>query len=231
MAIRNPKQGRSAFSEAFADARKRGVSTFTFEGKRYSTKRADRPDEKLTVKDYGDESARMAGRTPKPDRTKSYVDAKRRDARAAASPQVKKRSSFDPREVEEGLEAVRPEEFLGGAGKIAATGLGLLGAGAAARAGMKRLAAKKAEREAVQGVTRNNRDLLYQEARRLRGEQRATARKEQLADRERQATQREVERMEAEGGRAFRKGGAVKKAQKSAAKPAAPRKPVRRRRP
>ena len=223
MAIRNPKQGRSAFSEAFANARKRGVSTFTFEGKRYTTERADRPNEG----------------TSRPDRTASYVEGKRRAARASSSPQVKSRPAFDPNEEELGLEAVRPEEFLGGAGKIAATGLGLLGAGAAARAGMKRLAARKAEREAVQGVTRSNRDPLMREAKLLREEQRAAARKEQLAGREREATQRDVERMESEGGRAFRKGGAVKKAQKpmasrkpaAKARPAAPRKPVRRRRP
>ena len=196
MGIRNPKQGRSAFSEAFADARKRGVSTFTFEGKRYTTERADRPNERLTVKDYGDESERMARRTPAP-------------------AQVKKRSSFNPKDVEKGLEPVRPEEFLGGAGKIAAAGLGALGAGAAVRAGMKRLAAKKAEREAVRGTVRSNRDPLMREAKALKQEQRAAARKEQLAGREREATQREVERMEGEGGRAYRKGGAVKAIKKT----------------
>ena len=197
MGIRNPKQGRSAFSEAFADARKRGVSTFTFEGERYTTKRADRPNERLTVKDYGDESERMARRTPAP-------------------AQVKKRSSFNPKDVEEGLEPVRPEEFLGGAGKIAAAGLGALGAGAAVRAGMKRLAARKAGQEAVRGTVRSNRDPLMREAKALKQEQRAAARKEQLAGREREATQRDVERMEGEGGRAYRKGGAVKASKKVA---------------
>lgn len=197
MGIRNPKQGRSAFAEAFDDARKRGVSSFTFEGKRYTTQRADRPNERLTVKDYGDESERMARRTPAP-------------------AQVKKRSSFNPEDVEEGLSPVRPEEFLGGAGKIAAAGLSALGAGAAVRAGMKRLAARKAEQEAIRGTVRSNRDPLLREAKALRQEQRATARKEQLAGREREATQREVERMEGEGGRAYRKGGAVKATRKAA---------------
>lgn len=203
MGVRNPKEGRSAFAEAFDDARKRGLSSFTFEGNRYTTQRADRPNERLTVKDYGDESGRMARRT-------------------SAPAQVKKRSSFNPEDVEEGLESVRPEEFLGGAGKIAAAGLGALGAGAAVRAGMKRLASRKAGQEAVRGTVRSNRDPLLREAKALRQEQRATARKEQLAGREREATQRDVERMEAEGGRAYRKGGAVKTVKKaaSAKKPA-----------
>ena len=85
----------SDFEKEFVAARDRGVSTFTYKGKQYTTKRKDRPNEKLTVKDYGDESERMAART-------------------AAPAKVKNASTFDPREVEEGLEPVRPEEFLGG---------------------------------------------------------------------------------------------------------------------
>lgn len=169
------------FEREFARKRALGEREFEFDGKMYSTKRKDRPDEVLT---------------PAMAKTKKAQKV----AEATPTPEVKRRPSFDPSKTEEGLESVDTGSFVEDAGRKIKEYAPAVGAGVAALGtvlgGAKALAKRGAKKalDVARGSIRD-RDI----SRSMR-EAKAQQRSDYLRDKENKATSRATEQMEDEGG-------------------------------